>query len=224
MSDAAITVMVVDDHPVMRAATRRFLEADDSIAVIAEAGSVAEVVAMPPLPVEVVVLDLSLPGESGLDGLPAIRRTHPGVKVLMLTMYDDPAIARRAFDAGVQGFLSKGCKPAELVDAVHIVASGHEYMASELSRASGSSGSAGSAAAGERSRLSARELEVLRLLLDGLRVSEIAERLGVNLKTASTFKARIHAKTGCMTLDQLLGYAAQHRLLPSSADAPPIDP
>lgn len=215
MSDAAITVMVVDDHPVMRAATRRFLEADDSIAVIAEAGSVAEVVAMPPLPVEVVVLDLSLPGESGLDGLPAIRRTHPGVKVLMLTMYDDPAIARRAFDAGVQGFLSKGCKPAELVDAVHIVASGHEYLAREMSRSTTSS---------DRNRLSARELEVLRLLLDGLRVSEIAERLGVNLKTASTFKARIHAKTGCMSLEQLLSYAAQHRLLPSSADAPPIDP
>lgn len=205
-----LQVMVVDDHPVMRAATRRFLDAEDDIDVIAEAGAVDSALAAASSSerLDVIVLDLSLPGQSGLDGAAALRRRYKGVRILMLTVYADPDIARRALENGVDGFLTKGCAPAELVAAVRAVAHGERYVPSWVSQALG---------AGRRSSaLSPREIEVLRLLIDGVRVTDIADQLGISLKTASTFKTRIHQKTGCHTLDQLIGYAVQHQLLPTS--------
>ena len=134
----------------------------------------------------------------------------------MLTVYADPGIARRALENGVDGFITKGCAPAELVTAVRAVANGERYVPADLHDAIG--------AAARSSDLSPREVEVLRLLLDGVRVTDIAERLGISLKTASTFKTRIHQKTGCQSLDQLIGYAVQHRLLPTSSNPTPINP
>ena len=211
-----IRVMVVDDHPVMRAATIRFLDDDEAITVVHEADSIAGAVAFAPGNVDVVVLDLSMPGTSGLDGAATLHATFPGVRLLMLTVYNDPAIARSAIAAGIEGFITKGCAPAELVAAVLEVAATGRYLPASL-------------AAGIRSQpppgaLSPRETEVLRLLIDGKRVTDIADELGISLKTASTFKSRIHAKTSCFTLDQLIGYAVQHQLLPTSAGGAPIDP
>ena len=213
-----LRVMVVDDHPVMRAATRRFIDAEPDIEVVAEAGNVDAALAAAPTSgrLDVIVLDLSMPGQSGLDGAAALRRTYDGVRILMLTVYADPGIARRALENGVDGFITKGCAPAELVTAVRAVANGERYVPADLHDAIG--------AAARSSDLSPREVEVLRLLLDGVRVTDIAERLGISLKTASTFKTRIHQKTGCQSLDQLIGYAVQHRLLPTSSNPTPINP
>lgn len=205
--------MVVDDHPVMRAATRRFLEASGRIRVVHEAGSIEEAVEVEG-EIDVVVLDLSLPGQSGIDGAGLLLQRYHGVKILMLTVYADPAIARRALDNGAHGFVTKGCAPAELVEAVMTVSRGHRYVPDDIARAM--------PGRQPRAVLSPREVEVLRLLIDGLRVGEIADSLGISLKTASTFKSRIHAKTGCASLDQLIGFAVQHQLLPTAVDGSPI--
>lgn len=207
--------MVVDDHPVMRAATIRFLDADDAISVVHEADSIAGALAYAPGAVDIIVLDLSMPGLSGLDGAAILHDTFPGVRLLMLTVYNDPAIARSAIAAGIEGFITKGCAPAELVAAVLEVAATGRYMPPSLAAGVRSQPSAGA--------LSPRETEVLRLMIDGWRVTDIATELGISLKTASTFKSRIHAKTRCYTLDQLIGYAVQHQLLPTSAGGAPID-
>lgn len=207
--------MVVDDHPVMRAATIRFLDADDAISVVHEADSIAGALAYAPGAVDIIVLDLSMPGLSGLDGAAILHDTFPGVRLLMLTVYNDPAIARSAITAGIEGFITKGCAPTELVAAVLEVAATGRYMPPSLEAGVRSQPSAGA--------LSPRETEVLRLMIDGWRVTDIAIELGISLKTASTFKSRIHAKTRCYTLDQLIGYAVQHQLLPTSAGGAPID-
>ncbi|MFM7253331.1 MAG: response regulator [Ilumatobacteraceae bacterium] len=207
--------MVVDDHPVMRAATIRFLAADDAINVVHEADSIAGALAYAPGALDIVVLDLSMPGTSGLDGAAVLHDTFPGVRLLMLTVYNDPAIARSAITAGIEGFITKGCAPTELVAAVLEVAATGRYMPPSLTAGVRSQPSAGA--------LSPRETEVLRLMIDGWRVTDIATELGISLKTASTFKSRIHAKTRCYTLDQLIGYAVQHQLLPTSAGGAPID-
>lgn len=212
----SIRVMVVDDHPVMRAATIRFLDADDAISVVHEADSIAGALAYAPGPVDIIVLDLSMPGLSGLDGAAILHSSFPGVRLLMLTVYNDPAIARSAIAAGIEGFITKGCAPAELVAAVLEVAATGRYVPPSLAAGMRSQTPAGA--------LSPRETEVLRLMIDGWRVTDIATELGISLKTASTFKSRIHAKTGCYTLDQLIGYAVQHQLLPTSAGGTPIDP
>lgn len=209
-----LRVMVVDDHPVMRAATRRFLDAEADIDVVGEAGAIDSALAVAPTTerLDVIVLDLSLPGQSGLDGAAALRHRYKGVRILMLTVYSDPGIAQHALENGADGFLTKGCAPAELVTAVRAVANGERYVSADLADVLRGKG-AGSGGSG----LSPREIEVLRLLIDGVRVTDIADRLGVSLKTASTFKTRIHQKTGCHTLDQLIGFAVQHQLLPTSA-------
>lgn len=211
-----LQVMVVDDHPVMRAATRRFLEADPGITVVHEADSIAGAVGYAPGEVDVVVLDLSMPGMSGLDGASTLHAAFPGVRLLMLTVYNDPAIARSALEAGIEGFITKGCAPAELVAAVIEVATTGRSVPAAIA--------AGLRLQPAPGALSPREVEVLRLLIDGKRVTDIADELGISLKTASTFKSRIHAKTGCHTLDQLIGYAVQRQLLPTSAGGAPIDP
>ncbi|MFZ9628233.1 MAG: response regulator [Ilumatobacteraceae bacterium] len=211
-----IRVMIVDDHPVMRAATRRFLDDRAGVSVVHEAESIDGALAFAPGEVDVIVLDLSMPGTSGLDGAPALKQQFPGARILMLTVYNDPAIARSATAAGIEGFITKGCAPADLVGAVLAVATHGSFVPPDLEQAM--------RAAPTADALSPRELEVLRLLIDGVRVSDIAEQLGISLKTASTFKSRIHAKTRCSTLDQLIGYAVKHQLLPTSLGGAPIDP
>ena len=210
-----IGVMVVDDHPVMRAATRRFLDDGSAMTVVHEADSIDGALAYAPGEVDVIVLDLSMPGTSGLDGTPMLKAAFPGARILMLTVYNDPAIARSAVAAGIEGFITKGCAPAELVGAVVAVATHGHFVPADMEQAMSTVPTADA--------LSPRELEVLRLLIDGVRVSDIADRLGISLKTASTFKSRIHAKTRCSTLDQLIGYAVKHQLLPTSLGGAPID-
>lgn len=206
-SDTAHTVLLVDDHPVVRNVTRRTLEAGGDITVVGEAGSAAELfdeldrLATPP---DVVVLDISLPDASGLAVLPRLRAQCPSTEVLVLTMHDNAFICRRALDRGAIGFLSKGCTPETLVASVHEVADGRRVVANHLLTARQQV---------RDTALTDRELEVLRMMLDGRMLVDIARILELSLKTVSTYRHRIEAKTGARNVEEMRTYAILHDLL-----------
>lgn len=208
-----VSVVIVEDHLIMREAVRRFLEAESDISVIGEFASVEEAVATPAPPIDVLVVDIGLGGLNGLDGLPVLLTWAPGARVLVLTGHDDPSLARRALDNGALGFVTKGSAPADLVRAVRDVARGITHLAPGIA-----------ARITERStgpRLSDRERDVLAQLVDGRRITDIADELGVSVKTASTLKTRIMRKTGRSTVADLKVLSATDPFLLPPSDRRP---
>jgi two-component system response regulator NreC len=202
-----IRVILCDDHALVRSGLRRLLECEDDLEVVGEAANAGEAIeqvgAMLP---DVLLLDVVMPGRSGIDALPDLRAVSPGTRVLMLSMQDDPSYVRRAFEAGANGYLLKDAADSDLVQAIHEVANGHRYVHPLLGArlvAGQMSGEAGAEA------LSAREHEVLRLLALGHTNHEIATMLFISIRTAETHRARIMQKLGLATRAEIVRYALQ---------------
>ena len=204
---APITILIVDDHAVVREGYRRLLERDPQLEVVAEAAAATEALALEAeLEPDVVILDIALPGISGIEILRRIRAHRPDARVLMFSMYQDAIFAERAFDAGARGYLSKASAPDLLVEAVRCVAAGQTYVSPDIKqslalRASGTTELA--------TPLSARELEVLRLLTQGYTVNAIAERLGLSAKTVANHQSSVKQKLGATNALQLILIARQ---------------
>ena len=201
-----ITIGICDDHALVRSGLRRVIESEDHLRVVWEAGSAEEALALGSgRSPDVLLLDVTMPGRSGIDALPEFLRASPGIKVLMLSMHDDPAYVRGAFAAGAHGYLIKDAADTDLVKAVHEVMAGHRYLQPSLGArlASTQAGSVKGAA----DRLSGREREVLRLLALGHTNQEVAAALFVSVRTAETHRGRIVAKLGLKTRAQLVRYA-----------------
>jgi two-component system response regulator NreC len=206
MNDS-ITVQICDDHALVRAGLRKLLEAETDLSVVGEAANAEEVVGEVRLRrPDVLLLDIVMPGRSGIDVLPEVVFAAPATKVLVLSMQDDPAYVRQAFAAGAIGYLLKEAADTELVHAIREVAVGRRYVHPLL----GARLAAAEAAANEQARsdpLSDREHEVLRLLALGHTNQEIAKLLFISVRTAETHRARIMQKLGLRTRAEIVHYA-----------------
>jgi two-component system response regulator NreC len=208
-----IRVLVVDDHAVVRAGLRRVLDAEADIETVGEAPTAERAVfeALETKP-DVVLLDVVMPGKTGIEGLPALLQAVPDARVLMLSMQDDPRYVREAFEAGASGYVLKEAADTDVVDAVRAVASGERYVHPALGAR------LVAAETEERKRaesdpLSEREREVLRLLALGHTNQEIAALLFISVRTAETHRAHIMQKLGLSSRAELVRYALDHGLV-----------
>jgi two-component system response regulator NreC len=204
------TVVIADDHAVVRSGLRMLLDAEADFEVVAEAGDVESAIRyVRGHKPAVLILDLNMPGEASLPAIPRLREEFPDTQVVVLTMQSDPAFAREAMRAGALGYVLKEAADAELVEAVRLAAEGRTYLHPQL----GARLAAEPASEGPADDLSKRELEVLRLIALGHTNSEIAEQLYLSVRTVETHRAHIQQKLGLSTRAELVQYALEHKLL-----------
>jgi len=207
-----ITIVLADDHQVVRAGLRMLLQAEEDFEVVAEAGDVAtterRVAAYHP---RVLILDLNMPGESSLPAIPRLREAAPETQIVVLTMQNDPAFAREALRAGAIGYVLKEAADSELVQAVRLAAQERTYLSPELGARLAAEPAQD--ASGPPDDLSARELEVLRLIALGYTNSEIASRLYLSVRTVESHRAHIQQKTGRTSRAALVAYARENDLV-----------
>ena len=208
-----ISVVVVDDHAVVRSGLRLLLESQDDIEVAGEAGNAKDAIfrarALKP---DVLLLDVVMPGESGIDVLPQLLKESPKTKVLVLSMQDDPSYVREAFGAGASGYVLKEAADEEVVSAIREVAAGGRYVHPALG-ARLVAAEAAERAAAEADPLSDREREILRLLALGHTNQEIAQQLYISVRTAESHRAHIMQKLRLTTRAELVRYALSRGLL-----------
>ncbi|HEX4152114.1 MAG TPA: response regulator transcription factor [Steroidobacteraceae bacterium] len=198
-----ISVLLVDDHAVVREGYRRLLERHGDIVVIGEAGSAEQALAcLDTLDPHIVVMDITLPGASGIEAMRCMLARQPDIRVLVFSMHEEAIFARRALQAGAFGYITKASAPEVLVAAVHAVAQGRKYLSVDIARMLSLAPTAAESPAADR--LSAREFEVLRLLAQGRSVREIADSLGLTSKTVANHQSAIKQKLGADTAIQLL--------------------
>jgi len=208
---ARIRVLLVDDHAVVREGYRRLLERDESLAVVGEAAAMADALTLDAqLQPDVIVLDIALPGVSGIEILRRLIARRPEARVLMFSMYQDGIYATHALNAGACGYLSKASAPDLLVSAVRAVAAGSRYISPDVELAMTTRSATAQQLA---NALSVRELEVLRLLAQGYGVDAIAARLGLSPKTAANHQSSIKQKLGAGSALQLILIAQQFGLI-----------
>jgi two-component system invasion response regulator UvrY len=206
-------VLVVDDHPIVREGFRRLLANAFDEVVIGEAQSAREALeCVTCAPWDVVILDLSLPGRSGLDALKDMLAVRTELRVLVMTMYCEEQYAARTFRSGAAGFITKSSSPDEVVAAVRKVTTGGRYVTAALAENLVASLSAAHPPV-LHDGLSDRELEVLRMLGAGKTVKEIADCLALSAKTISTYRTRLLAKMSMRTTAQLIHYALSSGLV-----------
>jgi len=203
------TIVLADDHTVVRNALRLLLDAEPGFEVVAEAGDAeAAVRYVRGHKPTVLILDLNMPGRSSLEAVPEIRKASPETEIVVLTMQNEPVYARRALQAGVRGYVLKEAADAELVQAVRSAALGDTYLQPTL-------GAKLAAGVDERDgdELSERERDVLRLIALGHTNAEIAERLYISIRTVESHRAHIQQKLRVTSRSQLVRYALEHGLV-----------
>lgn len=218
----ATRVIVVDDHAVVRAGISLLLERNDGFEVVGEAGTADDAVSQARLhQPDVILLDLTMPGKSGIEVLPALREVVPNASVLILSMEDDPSYVRASFELGAKGYLLKEAANEDLLTALEEIASGREYLHPQL-------GARMQAAEAEYRRrqeddpLSEREREVLRLLALGHTNQEIAKMLYISVRTVESHRAHILTKLRLDTRAELVRYALAEGMLDrDDASMPP---
>jgi two-component system response regulator NreC len=210
-SEKTITIVLADDHRVVRSGLRMLLEAEDGFEVVAEAGDVDgahhKVLGYRP---DVLVLDLNMAEESSLPAIPRMREISPQTQIVVLTMQDDPAFAREALRSGAVGYVLKEAADDELVQAVRNAAEGRTYLNPEL----------GARVAAEPPKpqgppddLSPREVEILKLIGLGHTNAEIAATLYLSVRTVESHRAHIQQKTGRTSRAELVAYARENAML-----------
>jgi two-component system response regulator NreC len=209
----SIRLLIVDDHAVVRSGLRLLLDREDDMEVVAEAGTGDEGVRAARLEKpDVVLLDVVMPGASGIDVCEDVIKASKGAKVLVLSMQDDPSYVREAFAAGASGYMLKEAADTELVHAVREVAGGGRYVHPTLG-ARLAQAEVEAARRAENDPLSEREREVLRLLALGHTNQEIATQLYISVRTAETHRAHIMQKLGLSTRAELVRYALANGML-----------
>ena len=205
----AITIVIADDHEVVRAGLKMLLDAEQDFKVVSEAGDVAvterRVAAYRP---RVLVLDVNMRGGSSIPSIPRIRASAPQTNIVVLTMQSDPELAREALRAGATGFVLKESAEAELIQAVRLAADGRTYLNPEL----GARLAAAPPGEGRPDDLSSREVEVLRLIALGHTNAEIASLLYLSVRTVESHRAHIQQKTQRSTRAELVAYARENGL------------
>ena len=206
-----ITIVIADDHPVVRAGLRLLLEAEEGFEVLAEAGDVPtaehRLNAYRP---RVLILDLTMPGEPSLAAIPRMRETSPDTQIVVLTMHNDPAFARAALRAGAAGYVLKEAADTELVQAVRLAAEGRTYLNPQLGARLAAKSPAPD---GPPDDLSAPEVEVLKVIALGHTNSEIGSTLHLSVRTIESHRAHIQQKTRLTNRAELFAYVRDHDML-----------
>lgn len=220
MNASKIRILIVDDHAIVRAGLRLLISGQQDMIVVGEAGSTQEGIdAAERLAPDVALIDLSLPGEGGIEAIRQLRRTRPRVRTVALTMHDDPVYLRSVLSAGGSGYVVKRAADSELLDAIRTVREGRPFISPMLAEAEAqeppASPQASDPAEAEEAlaRLSARERQVLVLLAHGHTHAEMAEQLGISVKTVETHRARLSEKLGLKTRADLVRLALDAGLL-----------
>jgi two-component system response regulator NreC len=214
-----IRVLIVDDHTLVRSGLRLLLEAEQGFAVEDEAADAEQAIRLARLhKPDVVLLDVVMPGRSGIDAAPEILDAAPHAQILVLSMQDDPSYVRQAFGAGASGYLLKEAADDELVQAVREVAAGNRYVHPALG-ARLAAAEAEAKARAEADPLSDREREVLRLLALGHTNQEIAKLLFISVRTAETHRAHVMQKLRLSTRAELVRHAIRQGLLEPGENA-----
>ena len=208
-----IRIVIADDHTLMREGLKRILESSDDIEVVGEATDGFGVLAhVRKGGFDLLLLDLSMPGRSGIDLIRQIRTESPKLPVLVLTMYEEEQYAIRSIRAGAQGYLTKESAGTQLVHAIRKVASGKPYISMEVAEQL-----ALDIMTPEKplphSQLSNREFEIFNLLAQGKSITDIGQQLHLSVKTVSTHKSRILNKMGMHSISEIVRYAVAHNLL-----------
>jgi two-component system response regulator NreC len=205
-----ITIVLADDHAVVRSGLRMLLEAETDMQVVAEAGDVdaAQRFVLGHKPA-VLVLDLNMPGGSSLEAIPRVAEISPQTAIVVLTMQEDPAFAREALQAGARGYVLKHAAGAELVQAIRAAAGGGTWLNPDLGARMVSTHGPG----GRLTELSDREVEVLRLIALGHTNNEIAQQLYLSVRTVETHRSHIQHKLGRSTRAELVRFALDNDLV-----------
>jgi DNA-binding NarL/FixJ family response regulator len=203
-------VLIIDDHPIVRAGLRRLLAAEPATEVYEAADGKEALNLLRKERPTVIVLDLNLPGISGLEVIARLRTADPGARILILSMHDDPIHVAFALEAGAAGYVSKNAPPDEILEAIRRVAGGNTYLehdiAEELVFSSIRTPSH------PLKQLSSRDFEIMRLLAQGRTLSQIAETVGISYKTAANNCSQIKAKLGAASTADLIRIAIQSGL------------
>lgn len=207
-----ISVLLVDDHLVVRKGLRLMIDTTDDISIAAEAGTARDALfLLQQQEFDVALVDIALPDKSGLELLKSIKAKKPGMAVLMLSMYSEDVYAVRALKIGAAGYLSKNCSTSTVLGAIRKAATGGKHISPELVEKFADMLAGESQASHEA--LSDRELEVLKLIASGASLARIAETLHLSPNTVTTYRARIMEKMGFSTNVELVRYALENGLL-----------
>ncbi len=211
--DDLINILIVDDHAVVRAGLRQIISGVSDMAVADEADSAIEALTkIRKKGYSMVVLDIAMPGKSGLDVLKEIRSEHPKLPVLMLSMYPEDQYAVRALRSGASGYMTKDSAPNELVTAIRTVAGGRKYISSDLAERLAFNLDVDMKKE-PHEILSDREYQVLCTIASGKTISEIADQLSLSVKTISTYRSRILEKMQLKNNAELTNYAIRNHLV-----------
>jgi DNA-binding NarL/FixJ family response regulator len=208
-----IRIVLADDHTIVREGLKGLLAAQADFEVVAEASDGHEVIKrVRENDFDVLVLDMSMPGKSGVELIKQVHAEKPKLRILVLTMHEERQYAVRAIKAGAAGYLTKESASAQLVMAIRKVAGGGAYISAEVAEQL-ALGAMPQTEGLPHASLSDREFQVFRMLVSGQAVSEIAERLNLSVKTISTHKARLMQKMNMDNHTELIRYAIAHRLI-----------
>ena len=216
---AKIRILLADDHSVLRAGLRALIHSQPGMEVVAEAADGAEAArkAGETQP-DLALMDLTMPGMSGIAAIERLRQASPRTRVLVLTVHDDVGYARAAIEAGAAGYVTKDMEAPEILTAIRAVSRGRTFVAHAPGVARSQNAGAGDTAA---ERLSERERQVLELVARGHTNREVAERLALSVKTVETYRARLSDKLGLRSRAELVRFAAETGLLVLPRTPPP---
>ncbi len=207
-----IRIVIADDHSIVREGIKRIVSSIEGMEVTGEAGNGTEVMQrVRELTFDVLVLDLSMPGRSGMELIKLVRSEKPQLRILVLSMHQELQYAVRAIKNGASGYLTKESAPAQLEQAIRKVASGGAFISAEVAEQLALGAMPGSEAVPHES-LSNREFEVLQLLVAGVSMTDIGTKLNLSVKTVSTHKTNLMQKMGLQNQSELIRYALKHGL------------
>jgi DNA-binding NarL/FixJ family response regulator len=212
-----IRIVVADDHTIVREGLKQLLGATPELEVAGEAQDGHQVMQLVrELDFDVLLLDMSMPGKSGIDLIKQVHAEKPRLRVLVLSMHEEQQYAVRAIRSGASGYLTKESASAQLVSAIRKVAGGGAFISAEVAQEL-ALGAMPNAEGPAHAALSDREYQVFRMLASGTAVSDIAHQLNLSVKTVSTHKARLMQKMGMHNQSDLIRYAIAHKLLDDPA-------
>lgn len=206
-------VLLVDDHEVVRRGVRAILEDRIAGVAIAEAGTGEAALAILNQGFDAVILDLSMPGRSGIDLLAEIKHRHPALPVLIMSLHGEDQFAVRALRAGAAGYLTKAAAPEQLIVAFEKIVRGGRYISETVAERLAAEAASGEPGGSPHDRLSDREFEVMRGIASGETVSAIADRMHISVKTVSTYRTRLLEKMRMSTNAELTKYAITNGLV-----------
>ncbi|MBI1743636.1 response regulator transcription factor [Candidatus Acetothermia bacterium] len=207
-----ISVLIADDHPIVRQGLKQILAGESDVKIVGEAQNTQEIFKLiGTQPWDIVILDLSMPDRGGLEVLNDLHRDFPQLPILILSMHPEDQFAVRVLKAGASGYMTKDSAPEELVNAIRKILAGHKYISSALAEKLAKDLEAGTKKLPHET-LSDREYHVMCMLASGKTVSEIAKELSLSVKTISTYRARVLEKMGMKNNAELIHYVLKNKL------------